>query len=52
MFIRCIATSITHMDDNQFVAAHAVIDKIGITGGWKYADSGDVGFPSEARVSR
>jgi hypothetical protein len=51
LFSGRIATSVTHVDDNQLVAAQLVIDKIGITSGRKYTNSRDVSFPSEARIS-
>jgi hypothetical protein len=40
------------MDDNQFVPAHPMIDKIGIAGSWKYANAGNVGLSPETRMPR
>jgi hypothetical protein len=39
------------MDDDHFVSAHPVIDKIGITGGRKYANAGNVGLSPEAGIA-
>jgi hypothetical protein len=39
------------MDDDQFVSAHSMIDKIGIASGRKHANARNIGLTPEARVS-
>jgi len=39
------------MEDDHFVSAHPVIDKIGIAGGRKYANAGNVGLSPEAGIA-
>jgi hypothetical protein len=46
-----VTTPIADMDDDHFVTAHPVIDKIGIASGRKYANAGDVSLASEAGIS-
>jgi hypothetical protein len=41
-FPGCAAASIANMDDDQFVFAHSMIDKIGIASGREYANAGNV----------
>ena len=50
-FLWRIATSMTNMNDNDFILAHAMIDKIRVAGGRKYANAGDIGLTSERRMS-
>jgi hypothetical protein len=39
------------MDDDHFLSAHPVIDKVGIAGGRKYANAGNVGLSPEAATA-
>jgi len=49
--LRCITTPIANVDDDPFVSAHPVIDKIRIAGGRKYANAGNVGLSPEAGIA-
>ena len=49
---RCVATPITHMNDDNFVREHPIIDQVGIARRGKHANTGNIGFPPKARIAR
>src|SRR5262245_21264537 len=40
-----------HVYNDQSLLLHLVIDKIGIPGGWEYANAGNIGLASKSRIS-